>query len=63
MTNNRRSRSQPTSPDPAWTTEFEQVIRQLPPPHRPALLDYLRHRHPSSRLFIHIDDAGTAHPL
>jgi hypothetical protein len=55
---NHQSRSQLSSPDPAWDIEFEQVIRRLPPPHHLALLNDLRHRHLSTRLFINVTDTG-----
>jgi hypothetical protein len=45
---------------PALQREFEQLIRQLPPAHRPAFLTHLRHHPPPHRLFLHHDTTG--HP-
>ena len=60
MPKSHQSRSQPRSPDPAWDIEFEQVIRQLP--HRPALLNHVRHHHPSMRLFK-VDHTGALYHI
>jgi len=57
------SRSKFRSPDPGWAIEFEQVICELPPPHRPALLYHVRHHHPSTRPFIHSDQTTTRNCL
>ena len=45
---------------PALQREFERLIRQLPPAHRPAFLTHLRHHPPPHRLFLHLDPTG--HP-
>lgn len=56
---NSQNTPQPRSPDPAWDQEFEQLIRQLPPPHRSAFLTHLRHHPPPHRLFLQVDQAGS----
>ena len=63
MPKTHQTKSRPRSPDLAWEIESEQLIRELAPPHRPALLAYLRHRHPSTRLFIPIDWTTTPNCL